>query len=157
MTKEWTLRAARAEDAPSIARHRYYRSEPDHDVHAYTAWLPMRIERGTYIGFVAEAAGHIVGGAGAVLLDWGPTRGEASGTRARIVNVFTDAQWRRRGIAKSLVDEVMATCTASGIRVFSLAASAEGAHLYRSLGFTPYADEMILRCHGSATLDQKPR
>ncbi|NKI96239.1 GNAT family N-acetyltransferase [Rhizobacter sp. SG703] len=157
MTKEWTLRAVRADDAPGIARHRYHRSEPEYDVDAYAAWLPMRIERGTYIGFVAEAAGRVVGGAGAVLLDWGPTRGEASGTRARIVNVFTDAQWRMRGIAKALVGEVMATCTESGIRVFNLAASAEGAHLYRSLGFKPYADEMILRCHEPATLDQKPR
>lgn len=145
MTRKWNLRAARAEDALSIAKHRYYRSEPQHDIDAYAAWLPLRIERGTYIGFVAEAAGRVVGGAGAVLLDWGPTRGEASGTRARIVNVFTDSHWRKQGVAQALVDAVMATCTETGIRVFSLAASAEGAHMYKSLGFTPYADEMILR------------
>jgi GNAT superfamily N-acetyltransferase len=145
MTGNWTLRAARIEDAQRIAGHRYHRSEPRHDVDAYAAWLPKRIERGTYIGFVAEAAGHVVGGAGAVLLDWGPSRGDASGTRARIVNVFTDAHWRKRGIARALVDAVMTTCTEAGIRVFSLAASADGASMYRSIGFTPYADEMMLR------------
>lgn len=139
------MRAARAEDARIIANHRYYRNEPQEDIEAYAAWLPARIECGTYIGFVAEAAGRVVGGAGAVLLDWGPTRGEASGLRARIVNVFTEAQWRQQRIARALVDAVMARCTHADIRVFSLAASAEGAHMYRSLGFVPYAGEMILR------------
>jgi hypothetical protein len=36
-------------------------------------------------------------------------------------------------------------CAGLGIRVFSLAASAQGARMYASLGFVPDADEMILR------------
>lgn len=145
MTNPWTVRAVRTGDAAIIALHRYHRGEPQTDIDAYAHWLPARIERGTYLGYVAEADGRVVGGAGAVLLDWGPTRGEASGTRARIVNVFTETDWRRQGIARTLVDRVMAMCADDGIRVFSLAASAEGAGMYRALGFVPYANEMILR------------
>lgn len=143
MTNPWTLRAARAGDAAIIALHRYYRGEPQTDIDAYAQWLPARMERGTYLGFVAEADGRVVGGAGAVLLDWGPTRGEASGTRTRIVNVFTETDRRSQGIARALVDSVMARCRDDGIRVFSLAASAEGAGMYAALGFVPYANEMI--------------
>ncbi|WP_200229571.1 GNAT family N-acetyltransferase [Rubrivivax gelatinosus] len=145
MTATWTARRASAGDASIIAKHRYFRDEPQQDLDAYAAWVVSRIERGTYIGFVAEAAGHVVGGAGAVLLDWGPTRGEASGTRARIVNVYTEEPWRKQGIARALVDKAMGACAEAGVRVFSLAASEDAAAMYRALGFVPYANEMILR------------
>jgi GNAT superfamily N-acetyltransferase len=145
MTHSLTLRKARTDDAWTIAQHRYYRAEAREDVDAYAAWLPQRIERGTYIGCIAEYAGSVVAGAGAVLLDWGPTRGEASDTRARIVNVFTDEGWRKQGVARRLVEDVMAACSDLNIRVYSLAASADGDRMYRSLGFEPYANEMILR------------
>jgi GNAT superfamily N-acetyltransferase len=141
----WTMRAAHPTDAHEIALHRYYRGEPAADVEAYAAWLPTRIERGTYLGFVAETAGAVVAGAGAALLDWGPTRGDTAGVRARIFNVYTAPAWQRQGIASSLVRAVMAACTNAGVRTFSLAASPEGAAMYAELGFEPYPEEMILR------------
>jgi GNAT superfamily N-acetyltransferase len=143
--RSWTLRRVRTDDAVAIARHRFHSAEPKADIDAYSGWLPARIELGTYIGFIAEAEGRIVAGAGAVLLDWGPIRGEASGRRARIVNVFTDVTWRSQGIARALVGKVMATCADIGISVFSLAATPDGEQLYRSLGFESYSNEMILR------------
>lgn len=145
MTKTWSVRAVRSDDAAIVAKHRYFQGEPQRDLDAYAAWLPSRIECGSYIGFVAKAAGRVVGGAGAVLLDWGPTRGEASGTRARIVNVFTEQPWRKQGIARTLVTRAMDACADVGVCVYSLAASPEAAGMYRALGFEPYANEMILR------------
>lgn len=141
----WTIRPATASDAHAIAAHRYYRGEPQQDAEAYVAWLPARIEGGAYIGFIAEAGGSVIAGAGAVLLDWGPTRGDPSGTRARIVNVFTQPAWRQQGLAMALVKETIAACRARGVNVLSLAASPDGAAMYAALGFVPYAAEMILR------------
>jgi len=141
----WKLRPAGVGDAYSIAQHRYFKGEPRADIDAYVTWLSPRIERGAYVGFVADDQGIVIAGAGAVLLDWGPTRGEPSGTRARIVNVFTEHGRRGRGIAKALVESVMVACEDLGVRVFSLAASPDGANMYRSLGFVPYENEMILR------------
>jgi hypothetical protein len=66
MTSMCAVRAARPADAHEIALHRYYRGKPAADVEAYAAWLPSRIERGTYVGFVAEADGHMVAGAVAI-------------------------------------------------------------------------------------------
>lgn len=141
----WTLREARVGDAPTIATHRYHRGEPQSDRDAYAGWVGPRIERGSYLGFVAVHAGRTIAGAGAVLLDWGPIRGEPGGTRARIANVFTEAAHRRQGLAGALLARVMAACDARGIRVFNLTASSDGAPLYRALGFVPYEGEMILR------------
>jgi GNAT superfamily N-acetyltransferase len=143
-TQAWTIRPITGSDARVIAAHRYYRGEPQQDADAYSAWLPARIDSLAYIGFVAEASGTVIAGAGAVLLDWGPTRGNPSELRARIVNVFTQPAWRRQGIALVLVRQVMDACGSRGVNAFSLAASADGAAMYRALGFQPYAEEMVL-------------
>jgi GNAT superfamily N-acetyltransferase len=141
----WTIREVCTGDAPAIAAHRYHHAEPQSDLDAYAAWLGPRIERGAYVGFVAVQDGRTIAGAGAVLLDWGPTRGEPHGTRARLVNVFTEATHRRQGLAGALLARVMDACDAQGVRVFNLAASSDGAPIYRALGFVPYENEMILR------------
>jgi len=60
-------------------------------------------------------------------------------------NVFTDEDYRRSGLARTLVDRAMSVCSDLGIKVFSFAASAEAARMYSALGFVPYAEEMILR------------
>jgi GNAT superfamily N-acetyltransferase len=130
---------------PDPFGRRCFRGEAQPDLDAYAAWLAPRIESGAYVGQLAEHAGQVIGGVGAVLLDWGPTRGEPSGTRARIVNVSVDADWRRQGVGASLLEAVLERCSALGVRAFNLAATPEGRGLYQALGFTPYPDEMILR------------
>jgi GNAT superfamily N-acetyltransferase len=123
MSTSWTLREACTGHARAIAEHRYYTGQSQVDIDAYATWLETRIERGSYIGFVAESAGRVIAGAGAVLLDWGPTRGEPSSTRARIANVYTDKAWRGQGIAKALVSKVLTACDGLGVRTFNLATS----------------------------------
>lgn len=145
MTLLWTTRPVRADDAAIISRHRYFNASTKEDVVAYERWVATRIERGIYTGILAELDGSVIAGAGAVILDWGPTRGEPTGLRARIVNAFTEPDWRRRGIARSLVQDVMRRCQKRDVQTFSLAATDDSAGLYRTLGFQPYAQEMILR------------
>ena len=91
----------------------------------------------------------VVGGAGAVLLDWGPTRANPGGRMARVVNVFTAENWRRRGIARALLQEVLRRCEDLGVREFNLGATEAGRQLYRSLGFSEYPAEMRRRVDAS--------
>ncbi len=65
---------------------------------------------------------------------------------ARIVNVFTSETQRGRGIARQLLQAVLADCEARGVREFSLGASAAGRSIYRELGFETYEAEMRRRC-----------
>ncbi len=145
MPLSWTIRPVRVEDAPLIARHRYADAGTKEDLVAYERWVSARIERGTYFGVLAEIDGAVIAGAGAVLLDWGPTRGETTGLRARIVNVYTAPESRLLGIARQLVEEVIRRCQKRDVRVFSLAATDASAPLYEALGFVRYPQEMILR------------
>lgn len=145
MTSAWSTRPVRADDAATLARHRYFDAGTKEDLVAYERWVAARIERGIYTGVLAELDGGVIAGAGAVILDWGPTRGEPTGLRARIVNVYTEPDWRRRGIARGLVQVVMRRCQKRDIKTFSLATTDDSAGLYGSLGFEPYPQEMILR------------
>jgi len=89
-------------DATLLAHHRYAGTPADARDHAaYAAWVASAIARGVYLGRLALADGAVVAGAGAVLLEWGPVRGDPGAVRARLVNVYTEPAWRRRGARSS--------------------------------------------------------
>jgi GNAT superfamily N-acetyltransferase len=59
------------------------------------------------------------------------------------VNVFTEPQWRRHGIASLLVEEIVAWSKDQRIERLLLHASAEGRSLYEQFGFVA-SNEMRL-------------
>lgn len=88
MAETWISRPVTEFDALTVAKHRYdgVWSEPDE---MYARWLVGAIARGTYVGWLAEVGGEVMGGAGLVLLDWGPTGADPSPIRGRAANVYT--------------------------------------------------------------------
>ena len=145
MTTSWAACSVLLSDADQIARHACYREEDAHRRAGYADWLIPRIEAGKYVGLLAIHDGAVIGGAGVVLLDWGPTRGNPGGLMGRVANVFVEPQHRGQGIARSLVANVMAHCEALGVREFNLGATPEGRALYQTLGFVDYPAEMRRR------------
>ncbi len=146
MQDSFEFRDVLPSDAAVVTRHRFDGvAGCDAERKAYESWVRRRIEAATYIGRVAQIDGVVVSGAGIVLLDWGPTRGNVCGVLGRVVAVCTEPALRRRGLASSLLRQVMAQAASHGVCDFRLAASAEGAGLYRALGFRPYGAEMILK------------
>lgn len=145
MTEAWTVREVCADDAEKVATHGCYRDDDAPRRPAYAAWVARRITSGHYVGWFAVENGAIVAGAGAVLLDWGPTRANPGGQMARIVNVFTAEAARGRGIARALMHTVIQQCEALGVQEFNLGATPEARGLYRSLGFEDYPAEMRRR------------
>lgn len=135
----------RADDAEQVAAHGCYRDDDAARRPAYAAWVGPRISAGLYVGWFAVEGGSIVAGAGAVLLDWGPTRANPGGQMARIVNVFTAEPMRSRGIARQLLRAVIQQCEARGVQEFNLGATPVARGLYRSLGFEDYSAEMRRR------------
>jgi GNAT superfamily N-acetyltransferase len=55
--------------------------------------------------------------------------------RAWIVNMFTEPEYQRRGLARRLVREMIDWGRASGLRFLYLHASDAGRPLYESMGF----------------------
>lgn len=139
------IRRVKPEDFERVASHACYREDDAPRRLAYAAWVKRRIEMGTYIGRFSVEGDSVASGVGALLLDWGPTRANPSGTMARIVNVYTEPPWRRQGIAKRLLEALMTDCEQRGIREFNLGSTPEARALYERLGFQLYPAEMRRR------------
>jgi GNAT superfamily N-acetyltransferase len=141
----WTIRAIHDGDASTVSHHRYVDHASQDDLTAYAAWITAAIQRGNYVGLVAETGYEVIAGAGLLLLEWGPTRGDPNPIRGRIVNVWTHPEWRRRGIATDLVQRLLGQAEKIGIRTIGLGSTPMSEALYRSLGFEQYLAEMIRR------------
>jgi GNAT superfamily N-acetyltransferase len=109
------------------------------------ARLRQMLESGEYLGWLAcpnEQAERIVAGAGVQLRRVLPhPAGEspevtiAEGRHAIIINVFTEPEWRRQGLATLLLREIIAWARNERLDRLVLHASDEGRPVYERLGF----------------------
>jgi len=108
--------------------------------------IQSMFERGEYVGWLASLEnepGRIVAGAGVQLREVPPhpqtnPNGKidiVSGRQAIIQNVFTEPEWRRRGLAALLIERIIDWTREQGIDSLVLHASDEGRALYERLGF----------------------
>lgn len=89
-----------------------------------------------YLGWVVETAGHVVAGGGVLLRPLLPCPdAPRGGAEAYVLNVYTEPEHRRRGLARQLMQTILAWCEARGVARVTLHASADGRALYESLGF----------------------
>jgi len=100
---------------------------------------------GTYKAWLAEVPeARIVAGGGIVIAAWPGYPGESLAKRAWILNMYTEPEARRRGIAKQLLQSMLDWCRNEGLSTVSLHASPAGRPLYESLGFQPTNEMRII-------------
>jgi len=108
--------------------------------------LRGQVERNQYVGWLASPRDEplkIVAGAGVSLREVAPHPQPNSDGRFQIVagrqaivqNVYTEPEWRRRGLGTLLMKEIIAWSQKTGIDSLVLHASDEGRSLYQKLGF----------------------
>ena len=108
-------------------------------------WLLAKMQSGEYLAWLAtDQKGAIVAGTGLWLMDWIPHVVGRSARRGNILNVYPKREFRRRGLARRLVEVAVAWCRENGIDTLILNASPEGRPLYESLGFSA-TNEMRIR------------
>jgi GNAT superfamily N-acetyltransferase len=112
-----------------------------------TDYLQHAIPAGEYLGWLASVStepGTIVGGAGVQLRrvlpfpdqkPAGPT--VALGRQGLVLNVYTEPTWRRRGVARQLMESILTWAGEVELESLVLHASADGRALYEHLGFAP--------------------
>jgi GNAT superfamily N-acetyltransferase len=111
---------------------------------AFEPWLRRKMEAREYLAWFAVTEDQaVVAGVGLWLMDWPPHMIGAGACRGNILNVFVRPENRRQGLARKLMRVALDWCNANGIDHVVLHASADGRHLYRSLGFAP-TNEMVL-------------
>jgi GNAT superfamily N-acetyltransferase len=119
------------------------------------AVLPEWLDRGEYVGWLAAPLtdpGRIVSGVGVQRRRVQPfplKRADGSvritqGRQALVVNVFTEAEFRRQGAARQLMLAMMHWASTAGLDAVVLHAAPDGRALYESLGFVQ-TNEMRFR------------
>jgi len=94
------------------------------------------LRAGTYVGWLAEDGnGQVLGGGGIVVAAWPGYPGENHAKRAWILNMYTEPEARRRGVARRLMQMMVEWCRIEGYGSVSLHASAAGRPVYESFGF----------------------
>ena len=147
------IRTASVSDAPVIARHRagMFRDMGQLPPALYAelldvtiAYLSRAIPSGEYVGWLASEheTADVVAGAGVQLRRILPRPIATDGTyrialarEAIVLNVFTETAWRRKGIARQLMNHVLEWAAGAQIDRLVLHASEEGRPLYERLGF----------------------
>jgi GNAT superfamily N-acetyltransferase len=111
---------------------------------------------GRYVGWLASPKDHrdkIVAGAGVQLREVPPhpqpnANGKidiVGGRQAIIQNVYTEPEWRRRGLAGLLLETIIAWTSEQGIESVVLHASDEGRAVYERLGFIQTTEMRLSR------------
>ncbi|MFZ3340161.1 MAG: GNAT family N-acetyltransferase [Terriglobales bacterium] len=154
---EIRIREAGLGDLETILRHRrsMFRDmregsveELDRMVEVARAWFARACEDGSYRHWLAiDSAGGVVGGGGVLLSPWPANPFDPCTERAVILNVYTEIEFRRRGIARQVMQTILAWIESYGLQSVNLHASEEGQALYEKLGFVQ-TNEMRLRFGG---------
>ena len=107
-------------------------------------YFAKAIPDGSYRGYLAiKGQDDVVGGAGIVVSAWPGSFGQKFPRRAMILNMYVEKPYRRRGIARALMEAMIEWCRAEAFAYVGLHASDEGRPLYEKLRFRP-TNEMRL-------------
>ena len=121
--------------------------ELDRMVDVARPWLSRALDDKTYHHWLAlDASGEVAGGGGVLLCSWPANPKDPCTERAVILNVYTEPQFRRQGVARQIMLAILAWIEAQGFKSANLHSSREGRGLYERLGFEP-TSEMRLRFH----------
>ncbi len=114
-------------------------------VEVASPWLAQALADGSYRHWLAlDDSGRVAGGGGVLLCPWPANPKDPCTQRAVILNVYTEPEFRKRGIARQIMLTILAWLKQKGFRGANLHASDEGRPLYEKLGFEA-TNEMRLK------------
>ena len=151
---EITIREATEDESAIILHHRrsMFRDmnegtveELDRMVEVARPWLSRALADGSYRHWLAVGvSGQVAAGGGVFYTPWPANPYDPCTERAVILNVYTEPEFRHRGIARQIMLVILDAIKARGLRGVNLHASAEGRPLYEKLGFEE-TNEMRLK------------
>ena len=98
-------------------------------------YLHKRIPSGDFIVFIAEDNGNIISTAFLSVIERPPRTALSSNLTGTIYNVFTYAEFRRKGYATKVISAILEEAKVLNIASVDLLATEDGKYLYEKLGF----------------------
>jgi GNAT superfamily N-acetyltransferase len=156
MQTGWSIRKAGVEDLDDLLRLRtaLLRSTRGVEklkneealVEATRSFLAQAIPAGRYHAWLGVAEGRAVAASALVPFDRPPMPETLATLEAYVLNMYTEPEWRGRGLARALFMELVRFARELGVGRLLLHATADGRPLYESVGFksNPAAMEWML-------------
>jgi ribosomal protein S18 acetylase RimI-like enzyme len=145
MNQEIRIREAKPTDLEYVLHHRrqmFYdmghqdAGELDAMVATSRPYFAQGLAHGSYRAWMAEDRNcSVVAGGGIVIMPWPSHPRDPQPRRAMILNVFTEPEYRRLGLARRLMVTMLDWLRQEKFGTVSLHASEYGRSLYESLGF----------------------
>ena len=98
-------------------------------------FFKRNIKSGVHIAFICEHNRQMIATAGITLFEIMPTTEHPNGKVARLMNMYVVPFFRNKGIAKELLNRIMAYAEEHGIGKVMLNPSQMGKSLYENYGF----------------------
>jgi len=133
-------------DIDIICDHRqrmFLEAGKDQDVVAkmsepFRAWLSSHLLHKTYFGFIVESDANVIASIGLMAIDWPPhPEHPDEGHRGYVLNLFVEPQYRKMGLAKSLMSEADNEFLKRGISFSILHPTIAAKPIYESIGWKP--------------------
>ena len=104
-------------------------------------YFDEHISKNDFIGIVGEYNGNIVSTVYLIILDYPANPNLINGKVGKLLNVYTFPEYRKKGIAKLLLEEIIKEAKSLGINRINLNATEAGYNLYKKLGFKEETDK----------------
>ena len=103
----------------------------------FRQWLSPRLADGRYFGFMVQTDCGTVGGVGLMEIDWPPhPMHPDQARRGYVLNLYVEAAYRRRGIARELMNAADQEFRRRGVKYAVLHATEAAGDFYRGLGWS---------------------
>ena len=103
-----------------------------------------KLTDGSHIAYLVYDDDKIVGSGGVTFYELIPMYYNRSGKIAAIVNMYTAPEYRRRGIARRVLDLLINEMRSQGLTYVQLEATRQGRPLYEAYGFVNDGSMMVL-------------
>lgn len=157
MSDTFVLRLATLDDIPTLVKHRrgmFVDMEAltggtldarglDAMDAAYASYARACLIDGQMSAWVVTATDRVTASGAILFIDWLPRPDGKPAVLAYVHSVYTEPDYRRRGLARRILAAMLAECRAHGLPRLNLHASDQGRGLYEQLGFVP-TNEMRL-------------
>ena len=138
------IQRANADDAARLTEHRRLMFTEEfsgsldklpESLPLFTDWVRERLASGEYIGLMALDGDLLAASAGLWKMPFPPGPLNQVPARAYILNVYTDPAYRRQGLARKLVSQLLDEARSQRLYIVELHASSAGRPIYTALGF----------------------
>jgi len=142
---DFTFRLATTDDCPIIEYHRrqmfldmgaFSSDQLEAIREAYIQWVKEQIQNDLYLGVLVEIDGDVIAGGGLSIRNNPPSPIDGLTRHGYVYNVYVAPDYRRRGLARQIMERILELAKEQGITTVKLNASQFGRPLYESMGFT---------------------